>query len=70
MKESEKLSFFAGMAFGIFITAMYIGVGVFVWVLNPKLKMMSPEIAPWVSALFIVYGCIRGYRIYQDFGKR
>jgi|GEM_PF-3541597 len=70
MQKPEKLTFFAGLSFGVFITAMYIGVGVFVWLFNSKLKMMSPDIAPWVSGLFIVYGCIRGFRVYQDFTQR
>lgn len=66
MRSKPSLQRIAGVSFGVFITLMYLVVGTLLYFFNPQYKIMSPTLAPWVSLLLIIYGLIRGYRIYRD----
>ena len=55
------------LAFTAFMSVLYVLVGLFFTFSELIAKMMNPPYNKVLGIALIVYGCFRGYRVYQKF---
>lgn len=56
--------------FALFMSAAYIGLGIFLLVASPDALSLSPTVQRILGGVFVLYGIIRFVRTYQQHFKK